>query len=442
MKLDRERDLEQILNVLKEIEDGAKIADIAEQMPGTISKRTLLRRLDELKDLGKIVSSGSKSATRYFLKENKFEIPLSKEAEKQKANVNQVIQLRDPVSYNLDFLYDYEANKTFYLTAVERDHLKELGQQFNHALEPGTHIKSVLHRLLLDLSWNSSRLEGNTYSLLETERLIDFGVEAEGKAAFEAQMLLNHKEAIEFIVENIDISNYTVLNTHALLSNNLLSNPKACGKIRGISVGIARTTYKPLDVPPVIEDCFQHILDTASKIEDPFEQAFFLMVHLPYLQSFEDVNKRVSRLVANIPLIKHNLSPLSFIDVPKDDYIDGLLAVYELNKTELLRDVFLWAYGRSAKQYKQVRESIGEPDTFKMKYRNEIRELVKSMISCNYHGKRIIMEVQTWSEQNIPVQDQARFRYTVENEISSLHLGNIAIHKIEPEVYERWNKDN
>ena len=83
-----------------------------------------------------------------------------------------------PVAYNRNFLYDYEPNVTYYLTQKERDHLQQQGQKFEHELEAGTYVKQILHRLLIDLSWNSSRLEGNTYSLLETERLIEFGAQA------------------------------------------------------------------------------------------------------------------------------------------------------------------------------------------------------------------------------------------------------------------------
>jgi Fic family protein len=162
---------------------------------------------------------------------------------------------------------------------------------------------------LVDLSWNASRLEGNTYSLLDTERLLELGEAAEGKDAFEAQMILNHKAAIELLVEQaaeVGFNRYTILHLHALLSDNLLPDPQACGRLRAMPVGIAQTVYHPLAVPQLIEECFQHMLDTAAAIADPFEQAFFVMVHVPYLQPFEDANKRVSRLAAHIPLIRHN----------------------------------------------------------------------------------------------------------------------------------------
>src|SRR3990167_1678765 len=158
------------------------------------------------------------------------------------------------------------------------------------------------------------------------------------------------------------VDKFVIYNIHALLSHNLLTNPRACGQLRQIAVGIGSCVYSPLEIPHVIAECFQAIIDTAKKIEDPFEQAFFLMVQLPYLQPFEDVNKRVSRLAVNIPLMQHNLSPLSFIHVPKKDYISGLLAVYELNKVELLRDVFVWAYERSAEHYQLIYNTLTEPD--------------------------------------------------------------------------------
>lgn len=122
------------------------------------------------------------------------------------------------------------------------------------------------------------------------------------------------------------------------------------------------------------------LLQKTNQIEDPFEQAFFMIVQLPYLQPFDDVNKRVSRLAANIPLNKRNLAPLSFVDVPQDLYIQGLLGVYELRRTALLKDVFVWAYERSSFRYAELRQSLGESDTFRLRYRDDIRILVAEII--------------------------------------------------------------
>ena len=133
-------------------------------------------------------------------------------------------------------------------------------------------------------------------------------------------------------------------------------------------------------MPQRLEELFGIIISMAREIRDPFEQAFFVMVHLPYLQPFEDVNKRVSRLAANIPLIRHNLCPLSFIDVPERAYVDAMLGVYELNRIELLRDVFVWAYERSCQQYLAVRRELVPPDTFRLRYRQALSETVKAIV--------------------------------------------------------------
>jgi fido (protein-threonine AMPylation protein) len=177
-------------------------------------------------------------------------------------------------------------------------------------------------------------LEGNTYSLLETEQLLQVGRSDDTQLSSEAVMLLNHKAAIEFLLESAleaDFDRRTILNLHALLTADLLTDPAAEGALRSNPVGIGKSSYLPPAIPALIETLFDTILAKAREIQDPFEQAFFEMAHLPYLQPFIDGNKRVSRLAANIPLFRRNLAPLSFVDVPEADYTDGMLAIYELN---------------------------------------------------------------------------------------------------------------
>ncbi len=291
------------------------------------------------------------------------------------------------------------------------------------------------------LSWNSSRLEGNTYSLLDTRRLLDVGEEAEGKAWLEAQMILNHKDAIEFLVdaaEDIGFNRYTTLNLHALLANNLLGEPEAAGRLRRAGVGITGSVFYPLEVPPLIEESFDRILTIASAIADPFEQAFFVMVQIPYLQPFDDVNKRMSRLSANIPLIRGNLSPLSFEDVPRELYTEAVLGVYELNRTELLRDVFLWACKRSAARYAAVRQSLGEPDPFRMRHRDALREVVGTVVRECMDMKRAAAHVAAWTRQHVGLDEGERFREVAERELLGLHEGNFARYRIRPSEFEAW----
>jgi len=136
------------------------------------------------------------------------------------------------------------------------------------------------------------------------------------------------KAAIELLVadaESIGFNRYTLLNLHALLAENLLHESRAAGRLRTIMVSISETTYQPTGIPQVIEASFDQLLAKASAVEDPFEQALFVMVHLPYLQPFEDVNKRVSRVAANIPFVRENLAPLSFVDIPVRAYVDAVV---------------------------------------------------------------------------------------------------------------------
>jgi len=359
-----EQELKQIEARIAAYPQGIGITELEEALSAAgiiLHRRSLLRRLTMLIESNRIRATGAFKGRVYWpiapqtaevtqLEESL--IPLSEAGSEVRGYVSQPIQRREPVGYRRDFLLSYPASGS-YLDDATRAHLHQIGRSHQEALPAGTMARQVMGRLLIDLSWASSYLEGNTYSLLETERLISFGQAAEGKDALETQMILNHKQAIEFLVESADeigFNSYSILNLHAILSDNLLPDPKSCGRLRQIAVGIGGSVYTPLSTPQLLDEYFQRALDTAEAISDPFEQAFFALVHLSYLQPFEDVNKRVARLAANIPLVRNNLCPLSFIDVPKRAYVEGILGVYELNRIELLRDVFVWGYERSVKR--------------------------------------------------------------------------------------------
>jgi Fic family protein len=187
-----------------------------------------------------------------------------------------------------------------------------------------------------------------------------------------------------------------------------------------------------------LEELFGIVLDMAAEIRDPFEQAFFLMVHLPYLQPFEDVNKRVSRLAANIPLIRFNLCPLSFIDVPQQAYIDAMIGVYELNRIELLRDVFVWAYERSCQQYVAVRQQLIPPDTFRLRYRAELTETVRAIVRSGRSANETT--IRSAIPQSVAAEDQARFLALILEEFKSLHDGNAIRFGLRPLEFDTWKR--
>ena len=447
------KEFETLLQVVARFPSGAAMKDLLEAHDLQFPKRTLQRRLEQLVLEQRLVKAGRGRALRYLLpaasrlaQDKTLEVSvdqdwLSPEALEIRATIQQPVARRNPVGYQGGFLDAYRPNETFYLPTNLRRELGEIGQVGLTDLPAGTYIRQIMDRLLIDLSWNSSRLEGNTYSLLETQRLLALGENAEGKAAEETQMILNHKAAIEMLAdqaEGIGFNRYTICNLHALLSDNLLADPAAGGRVRSHAVGIGGTVYHPLEVPQQIEERFDQILAMTEAIRDPFEQAFFAMVHLPYLQPFEDVNKRVSRLAANIPLIRHNLCPLSFIDVEPDDYVGGLLGVYELTRIEYLRDVFAWAYRRSCARYAAIRQSLGDPDPFRLRHRAAIGHSVREVVQ----GRMDKPAAEKWlTEESIKAMneaDRAKFVEVVEKELGSLHQGNIARYRLRPSEFDAW----
>lgn len=456
-----EPELDAILAVVAAHPLGVQVSAVREGLPYDLPPRMLQRRLALLVEQKRLIAEGRGKGRRYrapavFTSSGNLKagnatvearaevyVPVSAAAQDIRQAVRAPIQKRRPVGYQRAFLDDYRPNVTYYLPAETRQRLLDMGRPADGERPAGTYARTIFSRLLIELSWNSSRLEGNTYSLLETERLLELGETAEGKDALEAQMILNHKAAIEMLVDQADeigFNRYTILNLHALLSDNLLADPQAGGRLRRIPVGIDGTVYHPLEVPQLIVECFEAILDTAAAITDPFEQAFFVLVHLAYLQCFEDVNKRVSRLAANIPLIRGNLCPLSFVDVPERAYIDGVLGIYELNRVELLRDVFVWAYERSSARYSAVRQSLGEPDPFRTRYRPLIAELVATVVREGMDKRAATALVRQRAAEQVPPEDQARFVEVVETEIMSLHEGNIARYRLRPAEYHAWRQ--
>lgn len=441
--------IELIKDVLRKQHEALSFMEIKEQIGIDINDKTLLRRLNKLVKDEVVIKTGKTKGSLYTLTLNAEEgdqpyekelIPLSNESREILTLINKPEIKRIPIGYNRDFLELYKPNVTNYLSKTDQKKLFEIGKTARQNEPAGTYAKDILQRLLIDLSWNSSRLEGNSYSLLDTQRLISLGEIADNKSAKDSQMILNHKDAIEFIVvnsEDIGFNRYTILNIHGLLSNNLIPDPAASGRIRTIAVGIQKSIYTPLGIPQVIEEMFEMILKKVNQIKDPFEQSFFMMLHLPYLQPFEDVNKRVSRLAANISLNKRNLVPISFVDVPDSLYIKGILAVYELNRIELLKDVFLWAYERSTARYSALRQSLGEPDVFRLKYREKMRALIFEIVSKSLTYKKTIHLIDVKADEIIK-SDRKKFKEAIETELMSLHAGNIARYNIRLSEFENW----
>ena len=443
--------------------DGVGVKDIAREIDHTGSRRMLQYRLARLVAMQRLIKQGQGRNTTYRVPPS-AEVGLESNATPSSTGIaadvipDDLARLRNelrqrylslppgqrlPVGYRREFLDDYRPNVSAYLPVEERTRLRSLGEYHEMPQPAGTFARRILDRMLIDLSWNSSRLEGNTYSLLDTKRLVELGEPAAGRDIRETQMILNHKHAIEFLVESADdvaLTRRTILNLHAILAENLLPDPAAPGRLRTMPVGIGASAYRPPDVPAQVEECFNRVLATAQAIHHPLEQALFCLVQLPYVQAFDDVNKRVSRLAANIPLIKHDLSPLSFNDVPRDYYTDALLLVYEQNDTSLMRDLFIWAYERSAARYSTVRQSVGEPDPFRLRYRDALRQIVGEVVGDRLDVESAAAHVATWVEANVEASDRARFLEMAETELLGLHEGNYARYRVSAREFDAWSE--
>ena len=222
-------------------------SDILEHLDPPVSRRTLQSRLSALVAAGRIERTGAGRATRYRLPRAARAEPsppsdepsLSTDVVETLERIRRPVTARRPVGHDPSRLDDYAPNETRWLRDADLDRLRALDPRGGTRQPAGTYARHILDRLLIDLSWNSSRLEGNTYSRLDTRRLIAFGAEASGKTRLDTQMILNHKAAIEFLVEGADsleLDPPTVRNLHALLADGLMPDADAPGRLRDVEV--------------------------------------------------------------------------------------------------------------------------------------------------------------------------------------------------------------
>ena len=437
--------LEFLANRARDGHGPAHPAEITSYVRG--ARPTVNRHLRKLVDTGRIVREGTGPATAYrylppALAEQRVQEgapatdparattsqPWSVAARALRAGLEAPIGTRTPVSYKRKFVDDYYPNHSSLLPAALADALLTEGRM--QGRQPaGTYARKVPEQLLIDLSWYSSRLEGNRKSLLDTRELF-----VKGRSAgddMDTTMLLNHKEAIEFMVDAVPAYGIivpVVRNVQSLLMQGLLTNSNSLGAIRATVVNITGTVY----VPSLLEEMLGHIVEKALHIKNPVEGAFFLWVNLAYLQPFEDGNKRTSRLCANLPLMLSNCAPLSFLDVETTDYAMAMLGVYERLDLTLAMELFEWTYRRSIPRYRAVLESLGAPDPFRSKYREHLGEAVRHVVTA---GRRLSEAV---AELALPGEDQIPFQDLLRAELLQLEPYNCARYRLSIGKTEEW----
>lgn len=238
-------------------------------------------------------------------------------------------------------------------TSAELLHLNELQEQFKNRIAKLTRNEFLkdFELLAIDLSWKSSQIEGNTYSLLETEKLLKDRETASGKTKEEASMLLNHKEALDFIFENPDYLSHLnvarIENIHSILVQELGINRN----IRNRRVGITGTNYKPLDNEFQVREALEKMCILINSKENVFEKSLLALVLISYIQPFSDGNKRTARIISNAILMHYEYCPISFRTVDSIDYKKAMLLFYEQNNVSAFKKIYIEQFEFAVKTY-------------------------------------------------------------------------------------------
>jgi len=338
----------EIINFIKKNKELSS-KEIYEGISKFASYATVKRILVKLIDKNLLIKIGQGKATKYSISQSyeilsPIDIGVYFEKEIDERDIKD--------SFNFQLISEtLRGNNLF--TKQELEYLSSLQLNFKKNSSELSEIeyKKELERLAIDLSWKSSQIEGNTYSLLETERLLKEKETAAGKTKEEAVMLLNHKEAIDFIVENpeylVPLKVSTIEDIHSILMKEL-----GVGKnIRKRRVGISGTNYRPLDNEFQITEALSGMCELVNMKENIFEKALLLLVLISYIQPFEDGNKRTARIVSNAILLNHAYCPISFRTVDAIEYKKAMLVFYEKNNISNFKKIFIDQFEFAVKTY-------------------------------------------------------------------------------------------
>ena len=338
----------QIIDFLRVTEMASAREIMLEVLPD-FSIATVKRALQRLEDAGYISTLGRGRATKYIISRVydlicPIDVAAYFEIEIDERKINKFFN-HDLLRAVLPFATLFNVEELSFLENLQQEHLRHTAEL---TVEE---YKREMERLAIDLSWKSSQIEGNTYSLLETERLILQKETAEGKTRDEATMLLNHKAALDFIIAHTDYVNPLTLSgiedIHILLVQDL-----GVGRnIRRRRVGISGTNYVPLDNEHQIRDAVEEMCVLVNSKSNIFEKAILVLLIISYIQPFLDGNKRTARIVSNAILLRHGYCPLSFRTVDSMEYKKAMLMFYEQNKISAFKRIFMEQFEFAVKTY-------------------------------------------------------------------------------------------
>lgn len=436
-----------LLHQLVEETEPIGLESLLGKLGKEFAERSVRRWLSEMINEGIVEKQGRKRGTKYQAVKSRRQKSIQtsscfgSESALIIEQVRRPLYERLPKTYAEEWFDSYQPNVTFYLQSSFREQLLKAGKRSQNEDPAGTYAFQIFNRLLIDLSYNSSRLEGNTYSLLDTERLILEGTSAEGKLDGEKVMILNHKEAIRYLVDSasrLEVNSQTICTLHYLLADGLLE-ARYSGKVRDHGVRISGSTYIPFDDSRQLQLQMERITEKAAWIHDPYEQSLFLLIHISYLQAFSDVNKRTARLSANIPFIIKNLVPLSFNDIERDDYTSAMIAIYELQDVRPMIDLYIFSYLRTCARYDATIKSIGF-DEVRVRYRSQRRTLIRYIILNKLVGKEMKDYMTSQTKALIAEKDQASFIEDALEDLQEMDQSRLAGLGITPDQLEIWLK--
>jgi hypothetical protein len=338
----------EVIGFLKE-NQGLSSKDIFDKINLSISYATLKRLLSQLSSEKLIEVNGVGKATTYsFSKTYQLFFPVNLDiyfeikTDERKINDSFDYGLMQDALSKVSLFTDSELDK---LNILQGQFLKNVGQL------SAVVFSKEMERLAIELSWKSSQMEGNTYTLIDAEILIKEKLTAQSKSMDEANMLLNHKKAIDFIVEHNDylspMSVSRIEDIHSILMKELGIERN----IRTGKVGISGTNYTPLDNEFQIKDALFEMCKLINKKDSVFEKAFLALILLSYIQPFVDGNKRTARIVCNAILMANKHCPLSFRTVDSLEYKKAMLVFYEQNNVQPMKQIFIDQYEFAVKTY-------------------------------------------------------------------------------------------
>ena len=323
--------------------------EILEGLKLEMSIVTLRRVLQELSASGLINALGELKSRKYEIS-NYYSIigPIDVDQYFKKEIDERIIQ----DSFNHALIKDNLSSIKIF-TISELDHLNNLQEEFtsNASKLSKSEYKNELERLAIDLSWKSSQIEGNTYSLLETERLLKDKETAAGKTKDEASMLLNHKEALDFIIDHPDYIYPLTVSSIEDIHSILVKDLDITRNIRSRRVGISGTNYKPLDNEFQIKEALELMCSLINSKDSVFEKALLTLVLISYIQPFSDGNKRTARIISNAILMNNHYCPISFRTIDSIDYKKAMLIFYEQTNINPFKNVFIGQFEFAVNTY-------------------------------------------------------------------------------------------